>query len=61
MIMNKIFKTFALAAMALGMSVMTFAQNQELPNDPAVIKGKLDNGMTYYIRKNDKPAGRAEF
>lgn len=32
-----------------------------LPNDPAVKVGKLDNGMTYYIRHNDKPAQRAEF
>ena len=37
-----------------------FGQNQ-LPNDPAVRKGKLDNGLTYYIRHNDKPADRAEF
>ncbi|MBR5041688.1 MAG: insulinase family protein [Bacteroidales bacterium] len=36
------------------------AQNA-LPNDPAVKVGKLDNGMTYYIRHNDKPAQRAEF
>lgn len=34
---------------------------QTLPNDPAVKVGKLDNGLTYYIRHNDKPAGRAEF
>lgn len=34
---------------------------QPLPNDPAVKTGKLDNGMTYYIRHNDKPAQRAEF
>ena len=32
-----------------------------LPNDPAVKTGKLENGMTYYIRHNDKPAQRAEF
>ena len=31
-----------------------------LPNDPAVKTGKLENGMTYYIRHNDKPAQRAE-
>lgn len=37
-----------------------FGQNQ-LPNDPAVRTGKLENGLTYYIRHNDKPAGRAEF
>jgi len=37
-----------------------FGQNQ-LPNDPDVRKGQLENGLTYYIRHNDKPAGRAEF
>ena len=38
-----------------------YAQMPELPGDPAVRKGVLDNGMTYYIRHNDKPAQRAEF
>lgn len=40
-----------------------FAQGQPhtLPNDPAVKVGKLENGLTYYIRHNDKPSGRAEF
>ena len=33
----------------------------DLPNDPATKVGKLDNGLTYYIRHNDKPAQRAEF
>ena len=32
-----------------------------LPNDPAVRVGKLENGMTYYIRLNALPEGRAEF
>jgi zinc protease len=36
-------------------------QMQALPNDPATRIGKLDNGLTYYIRHNDKPAQRAEF
>ncbi len=39
---------------------MAFGQTQ-LPNDPAVRTGKLDNGMTYYIRHNEQPAQRAEF
>jgi len=45
---------------ALLAAVMAFGQTV-LPNDPAVRKGKLDNGMTYYIRHNDQPAQRAEF
>ena len=32
-----------------------------LPNDPAVRVGHLENGLTYYIRHNELPAGRAEF
>ncbi|OCX51194.1 peptidase M16 [Mucilaginibacter sp. PPCGB 2223] len=31
-----------------------------LPIDPAVIIGKLPNGLTYYIRKNSQPKNRAE-
>ena len=34
---------------------------QTLPQDPAVRKGKLKNGMTYYIRHNAKEAGLADF
>lgn len=32
-----------------------------IPNDPDVRIGRLDNGLTYYIRHNEKPAGMAEF
>lgn len=35
--------------------------NTPMPIDPAVIHGKLDNGMTYYIRANAEPKNRAEF
>ena len=31
-----------------------------LPLDPSIRTGKLSNGLTYYIRKNDEPAKRAE-
>ncbi|HEX6286552.1 MAG TPA: insulinase family protein [Acidimicrobiia bacterium] len=34
--------------------------NLALPVDPDVVQGVLDNGMTYYIRENDSPGGRAE-
>jgi len=46
---------FSTAALALGQ------QMPQLPNDPATRVGKLENGLTYYIRHNDKPAQRAEF
>ena len=31
-----------------------------LPTDPAVRVGKLSNGMTYYVRQNNKPEDRVE-
>lgn len=34
---------------------------QGLPMDPAVRYGKLDNGLTYYIRHNELPKERANF
>ena len=45
---------------AIFAATMAFGQTP-LPNDPAVRTGKLENGMTYYIRHNDQPAQRAEF
>ncbi|MEO0339294.1 MAG: insulinase family protein, partial [Bacteroidota bacterium] len=33
---------------------------QALPFDTAVVKGRLDNGLTYFIKKNKKPENRAE-
>ena len=46
---------------AFCLAAMTAFGQQPLPNDPAVKVGKLDNGMTYYIRHNAQPAQRAEF
>ena len=52
-------------AALLGAVILGYGQQlpqlPQLPNDPATRVGKLDNGMTYYIRHNDKPADRAEF
>jgi len=31
-----------------------------IPTDTSVVKGRLDNGLTYYIRRNLKPEKRAE-
>ena len=36
-------------------------QFQPLPIDPKVRYGKLENGLTYYIRANKEPKQRAEF
>ncbi|MGE5602431.1 MAG: M16 family metallopeptidase, partial [Nitrososphaerales archaeon] len=34
--------------------------SERLPLDPAIRTGKLDNGLTYYIRQNAEPAKRAQ-
>ena len=53
--MKKIHSLFALVLLSVS------AVAQGLPQDPAVRKGKLKNGMTYYIRHNGKEAGLADF
>jgi len=45
---------------ALAVSVSLSAQTV-LPNDPEVRVGKLDNGMTYFIRHNALPESKCEF
>ena len=51
----------SLSLLALLLSSQTAAVAQSLPQDPTVRKGKLKNGMTYYIRHNAKEAGLADF
>ena len=53
-------KRMMMAALTLVCSVAMMAQ-QPIPTDPDVRMGKLDNGMTYYIRHNAWPEQRAEF
>lgn len=36
-------------------------REQQLPVDPELRVGRLENGMTYYIRHNSQPTGRADF
>ena len=50
------------AIVLLIISQVSFAQlnlNSKLPVDSAVTIGKLDNGLTYYVRENKKPEKRA--
>ena len=54
------FAVLLLMLVAFGTNVMT-AQQMTIPIDEAVRIGKLDNGMTYYIRHNDYPEHRANF
>lgn len=39
---------------------VSFELHDVLPVNPAVTTGTLDNGLTYYIRENQKPEKRAE-
>ncbi len=40
-------------------SAQEFNMSDPLPKDPDVITGKLDNGITYYVRHNSEPKNRA--
>ena len=60
--MKKVF----LFLMAIFCTVVAIAQkdlnlNDPIKADPNVTIGKLDNGMTYYIRRNTYPKDRVEF
>ena len=47
--MKRIFVFFAALFAAIAVYGQDFSQLPQLPNDPAVRTGKLDNGLTYYI------------
>lgn len=61
--MKKIFSRLLLVFIG----VVTFAttasaqMTDPLPLDPAVRKGTLPNGLTYYVRHNETPKGQADF
>lgn len=44
-----------------GFQLSAQEEHQRLPVDPQVRYGKLDNGLTYYIRHNELPKERADF
>jgi zinc protease len=56
---------FILSSLLLLITIVLAAQTNfdlkdKIPQDPAVSKGVLDNGMTYYVRSNENPKNRAE-
>ena len=59
--MKKLILLVFAAITAISMSAQDNPMLRPLPGDPAVKVGKLDNGLTYYIRHNELPKGRAEF
>ncbi len=55
-------KLFILLLASMGIFLSAEAQtSKELPVDPNVRYGKLENGLTYYIRQNAYPEKRADF
>ena len=60
--MNQLKRLFSVVILATVAAVAAMAQQMpDIPVDPAVRIGKLDNGLTYYIRHNAWPEQRAEF
>ena len=57
--MKRLFFSILLAV--AGIVMATAQQMPPIPLDPDVRIGKLDNGLTYYIRHNEWPEKRAEF
>ncbi len=63
-------RCFTVTAMTVFLSLTLFSAasarqqgldpNQTLPVDPQVTIGTLDNGLTYYVRVNQRPENRAE-
>ncbi len=51
----------AVVSLLAATTVSVAQEMPALPIDPAVKMGKLDNGLTYIIRKNQHPEGRAHF
>ncbi len=57
----KRFYAFLLLVLTALSANVVMAQQMALPIDEAVRIGKLDNGLTYYIRHNNYPEHRADF
>ena len=57
--MKKVMLNIALLCAA--MTITAQETPEQLPMDPEVRFGKLDNGLTYYIRHNEQPKQRCEF
>ncbi len=57
----KLKRMFVAALMMFSMTAMVAQEMPPIPVDPAVRIGKLDNGLTYYIRHNEYPEHVANF
>ena len=54
-------KILSLLVFSLTLFISASAQDATIPMDPAVRKGTLPNGLTYYLRHNEWPEKRAFF
>jgi zinc protease len=52
---KNLFRLISLSLLLVLSAYSGAQQVQPLPVDPKVRYGKLDNGMTYYIRANKEP------
>ena len=59
--MKRLFTTFLVVGSVVLASAQQQPQMPPIPIDPNVRLGKLDNGLTYYIRHNELPEKRADF
>jgi len=59
--MKKIFAAMFMMLMAFSTSTVKAQSMGPIPTDPEVRVGKLDCGLTYYIRHNDYPEHRVNF
>ncbi len=58
-VITAIFSISAIAAQAQP-KIEYSSLDEKIPFDPSATKGKLDNGLTYYVKENHKPENRAE-
>ena len=55
------FRSLILIACFAFAGLFRASAQQRIPEDPETVVGKLDNGMTYYVRHNANPKGCADF
>lgn len=62
--MNRKFTTIIISLLLSGCSQLNIGMDSNsgktIPVDPEIVIGKLENGLTYYIKQNGKPENRAE-
>ena len=59
--MKRLYTLLAISFFSLTHLFAQYDANDYFPLDTTVIKGELENGLTYYIKKNKEPENRASF